>query len=59
MDINQGVRLVTQYVYDRKGVRVDLNALKVMTDRRQQELLKSAVKVAVEYYNGTMIIINS
>ena len=57
MSIDEGIRLVTQYVYDRKQVRVNLNAVYIMTDARQQELLKSAVKVAVEYYNGTMIVI--
>ena len=57
MDINDGIRLVTQYIYDRKKVRVDINTVRVMTDQRQQELLKQAVKVAVEYYNGTKIIV--
>ena len=57
MDINDGVKLVTQYIYDRKKVRADINTVRVMTDQRQQELLKQAVKVAVEYYNGTKIIV--
>ena len=57
MDINEGVRLVNKYVNDRKGVRADLNALKVITDARQQEMLKEAVKVALEYYKGIKIII--
>ena len=57
MDINEGVKLVTQYVYDRKQVRVDINAVKILTNKRQQQLLVKAVKVAVEYYNGTKIII--
>ena len=57
MDINEGVRLVNKYVHDRKGVRADLNALKIMVDATQQEMLKEAVKVAVEYYKGINIII--
>ena len=57
MDINDGIRLITQYIYDRKKVRADINTVRVMTDQRQQELLKQAVKVAVEYYNGTKIIV--
>ena len=57
MDINDGVRLVTKYIHDRKGVNVDLNAVKIMMNKRQQELLVKAVNVAVEYYNGTNIII--
>tara|TARA_R110000765_G_scaffold171898_2_gene276745 strand:+ start:317 stop:490 length:174 start_codon:yes stop_codon:yes gene_type:complete len=57
MDINEGVRLVNKYVNDRKGVRADLNALKVIVDTRQQEMLKEAVRVAVEYYKGIKIII--
>jgi len=57
MDINDGVRLVTKYIHDRKSVRVDINAVKIMRDKRQQELLVKAVNVAVEYYNGTKIII--
>lgn len=57
MDINQGVKLVNKYIYDRKAVRADLNALKIMVDARQQEMLKEAVKVAVEYYKGINIII--
>ena len=57
MDINDGVRLVNKYVHDRKGVRADLNALKIMVDARQQEMLKEAVRVAVEYYKGIKIVI--
>ena len=57
MNINEGCRLVNKYVHDRKGVRADLNALKVITDARQQEMLKEAVKVALEYYKGIKIII--
>ena len=57
MDINDGVRLVTQYIQDRKGIRVDINPVKIMTDQRQLDLLNKAVKVAVEYYNGTKIIV--
>ena len=57
MDINDGVRLVNKYVQDRKGVRADLNALKIITDTRQQEMLKEAVRVAVEYYKGINIVI--
>ena len=57
MDINEGCRLVNKYISDRKGVRADLNALKIMVDARQQEMLKEAVKVAVEYYKGINIII--
>ena len=57
MNINEGCRLVNKYVHDRKGVRADLNALKIMVDTRQQEMLKEAVRVAVEYYKGIKIII--
>ena len=57
MDINEGCRLVNKYIYDRKAVRADLNALKIMVDARQQEMLKEAVKVAVEYYKGIKIVI--
>jgi hypothetical protein len=57
MDVSEACRLVTKYVHDRTGKRVDLNANKMIMDTRQQELLKKAVKVAVEYYNGTNIII--
>ena len=57
MDINEACKLVVQYIYDRTGKQADLNPVKIMMDKRQQELLKSAVKIAVEYYNGTTIII--
>ena len=57
MNINEGCRLVNKYVHDRKGVRADLNALKIMVDASQQEMLKEAVRVAVEYYKGIKIII--
>ena len=57
MDINEACKLVVQYIYDRTGKQADLNAVKMMMDKRQQELLKSAVKIAVEYYNGTTIIV--
>ena len=57
MGINEGIRLVTHYIKHRKGVDVDVNAVKIMMDNRQKELLVKAVKVAVEYHNGTNIII--
>jgi len=57
MDVNDGIRLVTEYIKDRKGVRVDINNVKVMTNKRQKELLVKAVNVAVEYYNGKTIIV--
>jgi hypothetical protein len=57
MDINEGIRLVTHYIKHRKGVDVDINAVNIMMDNRQKELLAKAVKVAVEYHNGTNIII--
>jgi len=57
MDINEAVRLTTRYIFDRKKVRVNINTLFIMSNARQQELLKEAVKVAVEYYNGTKIIV--
>lgn len=57
MDINEGIRLVTHYIKHRKDVDVDINPIKIMTDARQQEMLKEAVKVAVEYYKGVNIII--
>ena len=57
MNINEGCRLVNKYIYDRKAVRADLNALKIMIDARQQEMLKEAVRVAVEYYKGIKIVI--
>ena len=55
MDINQAVKLVTRYIYDTKGEKVDINALKIMMNHDQQNKLKSAVKVAVDYYNSKEI----
>ncbi len=57
MDVNEGIRLVTHYIKQRKDIDVDINTMKIMMDARQKELLAKAVKVAVEYYNGTNIII--
>lgn len=57
MDISEAVRLTSRYVYDRKRERVDLNVLYIASDARQQEMLKEAARIAVEYYNGTKIII--
>ncbi len=57
MDVNEGIRLVTHYIKQRKDIDVDINTMKIMMDARQKELLAKAVKVAVEYHNGTNIII--
>lgn len=57
MDINEGITLVTHYIKHRKGVDVDINAMRVQMDSRQMELLQKAVKVAVDFHNGKMIII--
>ena len=42
MDINDGVRLLTQYIQDRKGIQVDINPVKIMTNQRQLDLLNKA-----------------
>jgi len=57
MDISEAVRLTSRYVYDRKRERVNLNVLYIASDTRQQEMLKEAVRIAVEYYNGTKIVV--
>ena len=57
MDVNQGLKLVRQYIFDRTGKRTRTNDLFIMSDSRQLKLLESAVEVAVEYYNGTRVII--
>jgi hypothetical protein len=57
MDINDAIRLTARYIYDRKAERVDISALKIMTDTRQQEMLKESARVAVEYYKGIKIVI--
>jgi hypothetical protein len=57
MDINDSIRVVTKYIFDRKGIRVDLNVPVIMTNERQRMLLSKAFKVAVEYYNGTNIVV--
>jgi len=57
VDINEGIRLVTHYIKHRKGVDVDINAMRVQMDSRQVELLQKAVKVAVDFHNGKAIII--
>mgnify|MGYP003625611236 FL=1 len=57
MDINDAIRLTARYIYDRKAERVDISALKIITDTRQQEMLKESARVAVEYYKGIKIVI--
>jgi hypothetical protein len=57
MTINDQTRLVSKYILDRKGVRIDINEARVLTNQRQQQLLNQAFKIAVEYYNGTTIIV--
>jgi hypothetical protein len=57
MTINDQTRVVSKYIYDRKGVRVDINEARIVMNQRQQELLNKAFKVAVEYYNKTTIVV--
>jgi hypothetical protein len=55
MDVNEAIQLVTQYVYDRKGERIQVNNAFIMMNKRQKIMLEQAVKVAVNYYNGKEI----
>ena len=50
MDVNEAVKLVTHYIHDKTGKKADINAVKIMFDERQKQMLKQAVKVAVKYY---------
>ena len=52
MDVNGGLKLVRQYIFDRTGKRTRTNDLYIMSDRRQLEMLERAVNVALDYYNG-------
>lgn len=50
MNINEACKLITHYVYDKKGRAININAVFIMTNKRQQEMLKEAVRIAVEHY---------
>jgi len=57
MNESQAIRLVTKYIYDRKGTQVNINLVKIVGNVRQSQLLEQAVKVAQEYYRKEKIII--
>ncbi len=57
MDVNGGLKLVRQYIFDRTGKRTRTSDLYIMSDRRQLEMLERAVNVALDYYNGKTIIV--
>lgn len=53
MNPNEMLRLLQKYIYDRKKVKVGI-AIRTKDDIQK---LQYAYNVAVEYYNGTKIII--
>ena len=57
MTESQAIALITKYIYDRTGKRVHLSVLTFITDSRQAKMLESAVKVAVDYYNGVKMYV--
>ncbi len=48
MDVNEGLKLVRQYIFDRTGKRTRTSDLYIMSDRRQLEMLERAVNVALD-----------
>lgn len=57
MNESQAIKLITKYIYDRKGVNVHISLHRIVGDVRQSTLLEEAVKIAVDYYNNKTIII--
>tara|TARA_R110000803_G_scaffold204109_1_gene269939 strand:- start:526 stop:690 length:165 start_codon:yes stop_codon:yes gene_type:complete len=52
VDVNQALKLVRQYIFDRTGKRIRTNDIRIMRDRTQLDKLEQAVNIVREYYNG-------
>lgn len=50
MTAQEGLKLVRQYIFDRKGKRINSNDRYILSDTRQLKLLERAAEEAVRWY---------
>lgn len=52
MSVEEALKVVRQYIFDRTGRRINTNTRYIASNQRQKLMLQEAFRIAKEYYNG-------